>query len=207
MMTGIYSITNKINGKKYIGSALNVIRRWDKHRCDLKKNKHHSHHLQRSYDKHGIDNFEFEILFTCLRTDLLRLEQYCINNYQPEYNNAKIAGNCLGVKHTKDSSDKKRIANIGRIFSEESLAKMKIAAKKRGISEETKHKMNLAKKGRQMLSKCKRIVQIDIVTGIEIREFNSSSEASLILNINRPGIIAVLKNRALTCGGFKWKYK
>ncbi len=34
MTTGIYKILNKINGKFYIGSAINIEARWRRHRHD-----------------------------------------------------------------------------------------------------------------------------------------------------------------------------
>lgn len=40
---GIYKITNKINGKCYIGSAVNCFHRlMGEHLKDLKKNKHYN---------------------------------------------------------------------------------------------------------------------------------------------------------------------
>lgn len=58
----IYSITNKLNNKVYIGSTKSFKRRKYSHLNDLKNNKHHSIHLQNSYNKYGKDNFEFSIL-------------------------------------------------------------------------------------------------------------------------------------------------
>lgn len=62
MISGIYSIINKTNGKKYIGSSMDVNRRVKRHLYDLKRGKHHNAYLQRSYDKHGKESFEFIIL-------------------------------------------------------------------------------------------------------------------------------------------------
>lgn len=56
----IYSITNKVNGKKYIGKTNNIVKREFDHFNDLKKHQHHSTKLQRAYDKYGKDNFIFE---------------------------------------------------------------------------------------------------------------------------------------------------
>ena len=38
--TGIYSITNKLNNKKYIGQSLDIKSRWRQHIGELKKNNH-----------------------------------------------------------------------------------------------------------------------------------------------------------------------
>ena len=39
-------IENKVNGHKYVGSAINLTKRWNNHRDDLQRNNHHSSHLQ-----------------------------------------------------------------------------------------------------------------------------------------------------------------
>lgn len=61
-MKGIYSITNTINGKRYIGMSNNIKIRWRNHKTELKKNKHHSSKLQNAWNKYGKDAFKFEVL-------------------------------------------------------------------------------------------------------------------------------------------------
>jgi len=46
MITGIYKIRNKQNNKVYIGSAVDIKKRWRDHKWNLKENKHHNPHLQ-----------------------------------------------------------------------------------------------------------------------------------------------------------------
>jgi len=62
MNSGIYRITNKLNNKRYIGSAIDLAARWRTHRFRLSNNNHHSIKLQRSWSKHGEDTFTFEVL-------------------------------------------------------------------------------------------------------------------------------------------------
>ena len=45
IICGVYSITTKINNKKYIGKSENIYVRWDEHRNDLDKGNHHNKHL------------------------------------------------------------------------------------------------------------------------------------------------------------------
>lgn len=105
---GIYQIKNKINNKSYIGSSSRLKLRWNRHLTDLKCNVHHSLALQRAFHKYGYDNFEFIILENCGIEKLLEREQYYLDNLKPEYNICKIAGNCLGVKHSTETVEKRR---------------------------------------------------------------------------------------------------
>lgn len=85
---GIYSITNIINNKKYIGStAKSFNSRWKKHITNLKNGGHASHHLQSSWNKYGEDNFVFKIeeVVDSLE-NLLNLERDYITKYD-SYNN------------------------------------------------------------------------------------------------------------------------
>jgi group I intron endonuclease len=62
IIIGVYKITNKITGKYYIGYSKNIYERWTNHRRFLKNNKHINIKLQRSYNKHTLEAFTFEIL-------------------------------------------------------------------------------------------------------------------------------------------------
>jgi len=58
----IYSITNTINRKVYIGQSTQYSQRWTKHKRNLRKNKHENKQIQRDYDEHGKDAFVFEVI-------------------------------------------------------------------------------------------------------------------------------------------------
>jgi group I intron endonuclease len=79
---GIYCIRNTSNNKRYIGSSRNITGRWRVHKSRLTLNKHHSTHLQKSYNL-GTANFVYEIIE--LVDDLSQLEareQYWVDNFQ-----------------------------------------------------------------------------------------------------------------------------
>lgn len=63
--SGIYQIVNRINNKVYIGGTLDLRERFANHVSELRNNRHHSIHLQRAFNKYGIDSFYFEILDLC----------------------------------------------------------------------------------------------------------------------------------------------
>lgn len=58
---GVYSITNTVTGKKYIGSSVDIKRRWSDHKKILKKGNSSSYKLQNSYNKHGEGVFVYKI--------------------------------------------------------------------------------------------------------------------------------------------------
>jgi group I intron endonuclease len=63
MDTGyIYTITNTVNGKKYVGQAVDYKNRWRSHRSNLKKGTHGNKYLQNSYNKYGAEAFEYRVI-------------------------------------------------------------------------------------------------------------------------------------------------
>ena len=120
MNSGIYQIVNRINSKRYIGSSVRLLGRKKRHFSELDCNIHHSQALQRAWNKYGKENFDFLILEYCEPCNLLEREQYYIDTLLPEYNICKIAGNCLGVKHTEETKEK-RGKLLKKIWKEKNL--------------------------------------------------------------------------------------
>lgn len=122
-ISGIYKITNLINGKVYIGSAVNIQKRWRRE----KQGKEINIYFVRALKKYGIENFKFEILEECEKEKLIEREQYYIDKYYLNkkgkfiksrgYNINPIAGSTLGYKHTKTTkkmlSESHKGKNIG----------------------------------------------------------------------------------------------
>lgn len=73
-VAGVYSITNKVNNKIYIGQSENVYKRRLEHIRELKGERHANWHLQRAFNKYGIENFEFTILEKCSLEELIEKE-------------------------------------------------------------------------------------------------------------------------------------
>ena len=98
--SGIYQIRNLVNGKVYVGSAVNLRARMQSHFGELKNNKHNNRHLQRAYDKYGLDKFVFEVLEYVEKDMLLEREQYYIdtlNVVNEGYNICPIAAHTFRV--------------------------------------------------------------------------------------------------------------
>lgn len=77
---GIYAIVHGSSGRRYIGSASNISKRWHRHRKDLSLGIHRNVYLQATWNKYGADAFEFVVLE--LTTDLTAREQYWIDYYE-----------------------------------------------------------------------------------------------------------------------------
>ena len=161
-MIGIYRISSKIKPISfYIGSAINIEKRWGDHLNRLKNGKHINTILQNHYNKYGILDLTFSVLLECDKEDLLKNEQYFIDSLNPTFNICKIAGSNLGRKFSDEHKLKISIALKGKTMSDECRAKMSLAAQNRGpefrakmseakknISDETRLKMSLSKKAR-----------------------------------------------------------
>jgi len=105
-ISGIYKIENIINNKVYVGSSVSIEDRWIRHKSDLVKGKSCSIKLQNSYNKHGVEYFEFSILEECDIENLIEREQYYIdmyNSYNEGYNCCPMAGNSLGAKQSDET--------------------------------------------------------------------------------------------------------
>lgn len=83
-LSGIYKIKNLKSNKIYIGSSVKLKNRIRSHFYRLKTRTHNNHYLQKSYDKHGEESFEVEILETFININyqtLLNLEKEYIIKY------------------------------------------------------------------------------------------------------------------------------
>lgn len=82
MLSGIYKITNTVNGKFYIGSSRDVKHRWTEHKSELNGKYHNNPRLQNAWLKYGETVFSFEVVEQVSEFDLLTREQYWIDQTQ-----------------------------------------------------------------------------------------------------------------------------
>lgn len=104
----IYKITNKINGKVYIGQTIQSLKdRWYRHcaKKNLSDNEMNMH-IKRAILKYGKENFTIEILEECNSTLLNERERFYIsyfNSYQDGYNST--LGGQDGAKPLQTSNE------------------------------------------------------------------------------------------------------
>ena len=115
--SGVYEIANLVNGKRYIGSATNFRGRWNVHRSDLRKGKHHSKKLQHAWNKYGAEAFRFGPLLLCSKPNLIFFEQRCLDGLRPEYNIATVAGSILGMKLSPERIEKAAAVDNKLLFA------------------------------------------------------------------------------------------
>jgi len=148
--TGIYIIVSKIKPERvYIGSAVDIAKRWNSHLCTISANKHRSPMLQNHVNKYGIEDLEFSVLEQCEISMLLIREQYYIDTLKPFFNTLKIAGSPIGHKHSEETKSKMGLSHIGYIVSEEVRKKISKSHKGQKASAETKLKMSISRKGKK----------------------------------------------------------
>lgn len=140
--SGIYEIVNLINGKRYIGSAKNLVRRSCEHRSQLRRGVHSNKHLQSSANKYGFESLVFKAILICHPEDLIDYEQRCIDILNPEYNKDRVAGSRLGSSHSDDSKIKMRIAKLGKKMDESARLRMSGRLKGHPVSVETRLKIS-----------------------------------------------------------------
>jgi len=160
--SGIYKIENIINNKVYVGSSVSIEDRWIRHKTDLVKGKSCSIKLQNSYNKHGVENFEFSILEECEIDNLIEREQHYIdtyNSYNEGYNCRPIANNSFGVKLSDETKEKMRESaigkNKGKIRSDELKQHLSEINKGKKHTEESKNKISEAGKNRKQSEETK----------------------------------------------------
>lgn len=162
-LAGVYEIRNLNTKKIYIGSSVDLHRRWGDHKGLLRNKKHHNTHLQSSWIKHGEEAFVFNTILRCDKNMLLFYEQRAIDILKPVYNICPTAGNREGTKHTKETLDKLKghpVSQITRekirakramqIFSEETKEKLRRYATGRVFSDERRMNISRALKGRMI---------------------------------------------------------
>ena len=82
---GAYMMTCKANGKRYVGSSVDISARLSTHfGRDAKKYPHRE--FYQDIKKYGRNGFMWEILELCSRENLIEREAYYYNLLKPEYN-------------------------------------------------------------------------------------------------------------------------
>lgn len=142
IISGIYKIVNKANGRYYIGSSKDIHRRWLQHQRELADRTHHNAHLINAWHKYGKDSFEVAVLEEVSIDKLYEVEQryldICAANPSEAYNlNYAPDGGRPSEESIRKISEKLK----GRVFTEEHKRRIGKAMIGRPYSEETRAKI------------------------------------------------------------------
>lgn len=192
---GVYKITNILNGDCYIGSSFDCIKRLNNHKSYLKCNTHRNAHLQRAYNKYCLENFTFEIIEECEKSEdiITKLENSYITKYAqydkpyPAYNNRSDARVQLGYRASEETKKKLSSSRIGKKHSPKTLAKLTSFLKGDGARQ-----------------KYKSVERINPITG-EIKEYESIKAAAQE-GFHAGHISGVLRGVADKHGGYYWQF-
>ncbi len=124
---GLYAIENVITYESYVGSTVNMRKRWHLHRTLLRSGKHHAKKLQAAWVKYGEECFRFMPL--CVIEDKAQrvaMEQHFLTSLRPSYNTSPTATSCAGVKRSTETIAKIRAA----VTAPARLEKLRVMGKK-----------------------------------------------------------------------------
>lgn len=215
-MAFIYKITNKINGKIYIGKTLKTIEgRWKDHLKDYKRPRFERRPLYSAMKKYGVENFSIEEVEECSSEILSEREIYWIDFYdsfRSGYNATKGGDGKPFIDEQeilKLWKDGKSLKDIAEVIGH-SRAQTSQLLRNNGILSE-----DIIKRGHNKYYKS--VKMIDINANQVLAIFPSTREAAryLIKELklspsNEGGISShiseVCRGKRKTCQGYKWQY-
>lgn len=131
---GVYGILNTITNKWYIGSSIELSKRFGRHLWELRKGIHHSQKLQRSFDRHGEGVFQFKILLVCEAKDVEMFESRTIKAYDSYKNGYNVAAEAKGGfmrgRKWPEATKAARIEGLHRPHTDEAKVKISEIKKK-----------------------------------------------------------------------------
>lgn len=224
MSCGIYKYQNNINGKVYIGQAVDIQARYRGHKSSSfnPRDKDYNMVIHQAIRKYGLENFSFEVIEECEREQLNEREVYWIayyDSYRKGYN-ATEGGN---ESHIHLGKPIELFTLQGEYVTE--YPNITEAAKAIGVNRGTLYGIlrgeRLSAKGYQFRLKgdttpitpykSKQGGKIPIYQytkdGTFIKEWESATAAGRELNIDSSSITKVLKGKLKSCGGYAWRYK
>jgi group I intron endonuclease len=163
-MRCIYKIINVLNGKFYIGSAVDFKKRKARHIWRLRRGDHTNKHLQAAWGRYGEKAFVFAVVQEVLKNeDILRIENawlkqhvgqmYCYNvaidATAPMRGRSGRENPMWGrtFQHTKSAKLKIAAASKSRIQSDEEKEKRRVTMRGHNVPTETRFKISAALSG------------------------------------------------------------
>lgn len=102
----IYKITNKINGKSYIGQSSSVFARWQQHVSKKERL------VGKAIKEYGLQNFIFEVLEITDNSQATERENYWINYYESNKNGYNLTNPLSSQQKNKEKSNFEEEKNL-----------------------------------------------------------------------------------------------
>jgi len=212
----IYKITNKLNGKIYVGKTeFSVEKRFKEHKADSIRITKEKRPLYSAMRKYGTDNFKIEVLEKVKTNDSIEREIYWIKKLKSFSNgyNATVGGD--GKKYLdydkiiKDYNEHKSITEVARINNchFDSVRKLLIANDIVIISSSEVNKKRNSKEVCMLSKDTEEIIQT-FYSQREAARFLIENNYSNISDVKSASgkISLVCRGKRKTFGGFRWKY-
>lgn len=203
-MGSIYKITNKVNGKVYIGQTIYPKDRFNQHISDSYKKERDSYnsHFHQAIRKYGPENFIYEIIENVNDSELNERETYWIEYYDSFNNgyNSTLGG---GGNRKYKPQDIINAWEKGYTYKQ---IKQLLGCSKNVIAVTLKN-AGFSFEERLEVGQIKPIYQYDL-EGNFIAKWKSTKEVVNHFNINIDALYSVLSGRTKTCNGyiFRWFY-
>ena len=200
----VYKITNKVNGKIYIGitnQGSGV--RYYKHWSDARKGDPCPIH--KAMAKYGKENFTLEIIdFADTYDELKEKEKFYIKKFNSMdrsvgYNLTEGGDGTFGRLHSEETKEKIRQKALGRKASEEAKKRMSETRKGKCSAKMKSHLQEISK------IRCHKVYQYDKDLNF-IAEYESIRKASEATGINRDTIRLQLKNPPKNLNDWRIKF-
>ncbi len=143
----VYLITNKENGKQYVGQTVGTLQyRWKKHLAAVREGS--SYYFHKALRKYGEECFFSEMLHLCeTKEEMDFVEMFYISLLSTKapagYNSTEGGEGTVGHKHTEGSIQQMRESHSGAVVTEEHKEKLRRASK--GIPKTKEHRDNISK--------------------------------------------------------------